>query len=124
MCEVNQWNLWLQLVEGFRPGKKLIVLDIDYTIFDCGGIAQNGCELMRPFLHEFLHIAYQKYDIVIWSATGKRWIHAKLHELAIRTHSQAGHYKLAAVLDDAAMITVHHPKGSARVKPLGVIWGI
>ncbi|GAU98403.1 hypothetical protein RvY_09555 [Ramazzottius varieornatus] len=118
---VRDYNL--ELIEGFRPGKKLVVLDIDYTIFDNGSVGQNGCELMRPFLHEFLHIAYQKYDIVIWSATGKRWIQAKLHELGIRAHCEAGHYKLAAVMDDAAMITVQHSKGSARIKPLGIIWG-
>lgn len=42
-----------------RPGKKLLVLDIDYTLFDHRSVAETGRELMRPFLHEFLSSAYQ-----------------------------------------------------------------
>lgn len=42
-----------------RPGKKLLVLDIDYTLFDHRSTASRGDELMRPGLHEFLTRAYQ-----------------------------------------------------------------
>ena len=42
-----------------RPGKKLLVLDIDYTLFDHRSVAECGAELMRPYLHEFLTSAYQ-----------------------------------------------------------------
>ena len=49
-----------------REGKKLLVLDIDYTLFDHRSVAETGTELMRPFLHEFLASAYEDYDIVIW----------------------------------------------------------
>lgn len=42
-----------------RPGKKLLVLDIDYTLFDHRSVAETGNELMRPFLHEFLTSAYE-----------------------------------------------------------------
>jgi len=41
-----------------RSGKKLLVLDIDYTLFDHRSAAETGNELMRPFLHEFLTSAY------------------------------------------------------------------
>ena len=41
-----------------RAGKKLLVLDIDYTLFDHRSVAESGVELMRPFLHEFLASAY------------------------------------------------------------------
>lgn len=37
-----------------RPGKKLLVLDIDYTLFDLGSAAERPEELARPFLHFFL----------------------------------------------------------------------
>jgi ubiquitin-like domain-containing CTD phosphatase 1 len=37
-----------------RPGKKLLVLDIDYTLFDHRSTAEKPLELMRPFLHDFL----------------------------------------------------------------------
>lgn len=56
-----------------REGKKLLVLDIDYTLFDHRSPAETGAELMRPYLHEFLESAYEDYDIVIWSATSMRW---------------------------------------------------
>ncbi|GBP16326.1 Ubiquitin-like domain-containing CTD phosphatase 1 [Eumeta japonica] len=60
-----------------RPDKHLLVLDIDYTLFDHRSPAECGAELMRPYLHEFLTSAYEHYDIVIWSATGMRWIEEK-----------------------------------------------
>lgn len=42
-----------------RPGKKLLVLDIDYTLFDHRSAAESGLELMRPYLHDFLESAYE-----------------------------------------------------------------
>eukprot|EP00795_Rhopilema_esculentum_P012540 gene12540-3235_t len=51
-----------------RPGKKLLVLDVDYTLFDHKSVAETGFDLMRPYLHEFLTSAYDCYDIVIWLA--------------------------------------------------------
>ena len=42
-----------------REGKKLLVLDIDYTLFDHKSTAETGRELMRPYLHEFLTTAYE-----------------------------------------------------------------
>lgn len=104
-----------------REGKKLLVLDIDYTLFDHKSVAQNGSELMRPYLHEFLTRAYKYYDIVIWSATSMRWINEKMKLLGVTTHPN---YKIAFHLDVLAMITVRTPKyGIVRVKPLGIIWG-
>ncbi|XP_005094856.1 ubiquitin-like domain-containing CTD phosphatase 1 [Aplysia californica] len=104
-----------------RPGKKLLVLDIDYTLFDHRSTAEQANELMRPFLHEFLTDAYKNYDIVIWSATGMKWIETKLKLLGVATHPD---YKICFYLDSDAMISVHTPKyGVIEVKPLGVIWG-
>jgi len=42
-----------------REGKNLLVLDIDYTLFDHRSSAETGYELMRPYLHEFLTQAYK-----------------------------------------------------------------
>jgi len=104
-----------------REGKKLLVLDIDYTLFDHRSPAENGTELMRPFLHEFLTAAYEDYDIVIWSATNMKWIEEKMKLLGCDVHPD---YKLAFYLDSRAMISIHSSKyGVIEVKPLGVIWG-
>jgi len=111
----------IDMINEPRPGKKLLVLDIDYTLFDHRSAAETGTQLMRPFLHEFLTSAYEDYDIVIWSATGMKWIKAKMEELAVNVNKN---YKLTFMLDDLAMITVHSEKyGVIDVKPLGVIWG-
>ena len=48
-----------------RPGKKLLVLDIDYTLFDHRSVAETGNELMRPFLHEFLTSAYEVGSVIL-----------------------------------------------------------
>ncbi|XP_007889601.1 ubiquitin-like domain-containing CTD phosphatase 1 isoform X2 [Callorhinchus milii] len=90
-----------------REGKKLLVLDVDYTLFDHRSCAESGHELMRPYLHEFLTSAYEDYDIVIWSATSMKWIEVKMKELGVTTNSS---YKITFMLDSAAMITVHTPK--------------
>lgn len=104
-----------------REGKKLLVLDIDYTLFDHKSVAESGAELMRPYLHEFLTRAYKNYDIVIWSATSMRWINEKMKLLGVSNHPN---YKIAFHLDVLAMISVHSPKyGLVGVKPLGIIWG-
>ncbi|XP_058962322.1 ubiquitin-like domain-containing CTD phosphatase 1 [Pocillopora verrucosa] len=104
-----------------RAGKKLLVLDVDYTIFDHRSVAETGVELMRPYLHDFLTAAYEHYDIAIWSATSMKWIEAKMKELGIFDNPN---YKISFLLDSGAMITVLSTKyGLIETKPLGVIWG-
>lgn len=104
-----------------RPNKKLLVLDIDYTLFDHRSTAQTAAELMRPYLHEFLTAAYEQYDIVIWSATSMRYIEVKMNELRVSTNPN---YKIIFYLDSGAMISVDSQKyGLLNVKPLAVIWG-
>ncbi|KAK4323488.1 hypothetical protein Pmani_005803 [Petrolisthes manimaculis] len=111
----------VKLLNDMRPGKKLLVLDIDYTLFDHRSTAETGAELMRPFLHEFLTSAYRNYDIVIWSATSMKWIEEKMKLLGVSSHPD---YKIAFYLDSLAMITIETQKyGVIEVKPLGVIWG-
>lgn len=111
----------IKILNQPREGKKLLVLDIDYTLFDHKSTAQSAAELMRPFLHEFLSSAYEDYDIVIWSATNMKWIEVKMNELGVSSNPN---YKIAFYLDSSAMISVHTPKyGLVDVKPLGLIWG-
>nr|CAG4648097.1 EOG090X0A5K [Moina brachiata]SVE93151.1 EOG090X0A5K [Moina brachiata] len=111
----------IKMLSEPRPGKKLLVLDIDYTLFDHRSAAETGNELMRPFLHEFLSSAYDDYDIMIWSATSMKWIEEKMKLLGVTTNSN---YKILGYLDYLAMISVHVPKyGLLDVKPLAVIWG-
>ncbi|KAF9620039.1 hypothetical protein IFM89_010655 [Coptis chinensis] len=59
----------IKLHKPCLEGKKLLILDIDYTLFYHQSTAKNPLELMRPYLHEFLSAAYSEYDIIIWSAT-------------------------------------------------------
>jgi len=114
-------NYKIEELNAPREGKKLLVLDIDYTLFDHRSSAERGVELMRPFLHEFLTASYEHYDIVIWSATGMKWIKAKMEELGV-TKNPA--YKLMFMIDSGAMITLHTDRyGIMETKPLGVIWG-
>ncbi|KAK4433062.1 Ubiquitin-like domain-containing CTD phosphatase [Sesamum alatum] len=43
----------MELRNPCRKGKKLLVLDIDYTLFDHRSTTENPLELMMPYLHEF-----------------------------------------------------------------------
>jgi len=111
----------VKVINPSRENKKLLVLDIDYTLFDHRSVAEAGWELMRPFLHEFLETAYQDYDICIWSATNMKWIEEKMKLLGCINNPN---YKLAFYLDSRAMISIQTEKyGIVDVKPLGVIWG-
>ncbi|XP_077507223.1 ubiquitin-like domain-containing C-terminal domain phosphatase 1 [Amblyomma americanum] len=105
-----------------RTGKRLLVLDIDYTIIAKWTTTKSMEELMRPFLHEFLESAYQDYDIAFWSATKMMWIDAKLWQLGVTRNEK---YKIAFLLDSGAMISLHTSKyGLVNVKPLPLIWGL
>jgi len=111
----------LKILNPPRPGKKLLVLDIDYTLFDHRSEAENALELMRPFLHEFLTASYEHYDIIIWSATSLKWIEVKMEALGVLSNTN---YKIVTLVDYQCMITVYSEKyGSIDCKPLGVIWG-
>ncbi|KAM7265167.1 hypothetical protein ACFE04_002850 [Oxalis oulophora] len=105
-----------------RDGKKLLVLDIDYTLFDHRSPAENPLQLMRPYLHEFLTAAYAEYDIMIWSATSMKWVELKMEELGVLNNPN---YKITALLDHLAMITVQSDsRGIFDCKPLGLIWAL
>lgn len=100
-------NYNIKMLNEPRPDKHLLVLDIDYTLFDHRSVAERGDELMRPYLHEFLTAAYEHYDIVIWSATNMKWIEEKMKLLGV---SRNENYKIIFYLDSAAMISVTNSK--------------
>ena len=104
-----------------RVGAKMLVLDIDYTLFDHRTPAERPEEIARPFLHEFLTRAHRaNFDIVIWSATSLKWIELKMTELGVLTHTD---YKIVGLLDSTAMITVETEKyGVFNCKPLGFLF--
>ncbi|PIM98370.1 TFIIF-interacting CTD phosphatase, including NLI-interacting factor [Handroanthus impetiginosus] len=110
----------IELLNPCREGKKLLVLDIDYTLFDHRSTAENPLELMRPYLHEFLSAVYAEYDIMIWSATSMKWVELKMGQLGVLNNPD---YKITALLDHMAMITVQSDtRGVFDCKPLGLIW--
>eukprot|EP00268_Persea_americana_P052152 TRINITY_DN582_c6_g1_i1.p1 TRINITY_DN582_c6_g1~~TRINITY_DN582_c6_g1_i1.p1 ORF type:complete len:336 (-),score=72.87 TRINITY_DN582_c6_g1_i1:714-1721(-) len=109
-----------KLLHPCREGKKLLVLDIDYTLFDHRSTAENPLELMRPYLHEFLSAVYAEYDIIIWSATSMKWVELKMGQLGVLDNPN---YKITALLDHLAMITVQSDTHRTfDCKPLGLIW--
>ncbi|KAI3525626.1 hypothetical protein L1887_04551 [Cichorium endivia] len=115
---VDQYKI--ELRNPCRKGKKLLVLDIDYTLFDHRSTAENPLELMRPYLHEFLSAVYAEYDIIIWSATSMKWVELKMGQLGVLNNPN---YKITALLDHLAMITVQSDsRGIFDCKPLGLIW--
>eukprot|EP00455_Lapot_gusevi_P007061 TRINITY_DN13030_c0_g2_i1.p1 TRINITY_DN13030_c0_g2~~TRINITY_DN13030_c0_g2_i1.p1 ORF type:complete len:355 (+),score=45.58 TRINITY_DN13030_c0_g2_i1:80-1144(+) len=129
--ETNQLKLFeaitstkIQLINPLRAGKKLLVLDLDYTLFDMKSQAASFADLKRPFTDEFLSAVYPFYDICVWSQTSWRWLELKLTELGLLTHPN---YRISFVLDKTSMfsITSKHRDGSIRkhhVKPLQIIW--
>ena len=89
--EKQKSKIKIQILHPLR-GKKLLVLDLDYTLFDCKSPASHISLLARPGLHEFLTAMYQEYELVIWSQTSWRYLEAKITELGMLTHDE---YKIS-----------------------------
>ena len=116
----------LRMLAQPREGKRLLVLDLDYTLFDHKSIGAGSMdEIKRPFLEEFLAMAYQHYDIVVWSQTKWTWLEMKLTELGLLSHPN---FSIMFVLDISSMFTVRSiRKGKERahqVKALDIIWAL
>jgi len=53
-----------------NPKKKLLVLDLDHTLYNTKvEDSQPLEEILRPCLHFFLQKAYEQYNLVLWSAS-------------------------------------------------------
>ncbi|KAK8858593.1 HAD hydrolase, family IIID [Kwoniella newhampshirensis] len=110
-----------------REGKRLLVLDLDYTMVDTKPLmsgALPASECARPGLHEFLEKVYPFYDIAIWSQTSWMWLEAKLVELGVvgGTHE----YKICFVADRTTMFPIFIQRNGQpykhEVKPLAYFW--
>jgi len=119
--------LQVNIIHPLRRGKKLLVLDIDYTILDTKPLTSGSlppAECARPGLHEFLEAIYPYYDICIWSQTSWIWLETKLVELGM-VGAQRG-YEISFVLDKTCMFTVFTERDgkpwSHSVKALQIIW--
>ncbi|KJA27154.1 hypothetical protein HYPSUDRAFT_198438 [Hypholoma sublateritium FD-334 SS-4] len=120
-------NLQINIIHPLREGKKLLVLDIDYTILDTKPLTSGSlppAECARPGLHEFLEAIYPFYDICIWSQTSWVWLETKLVELGMVGAQR--NYQISFVLDKTCMFTVFTERDNKpwkhSVKALQIIW--
>jgi len=115
----------ITLMNELDPKKKLIVLDLDYTLFDTGGseTAPSYTALKRPFLDEFMKTVYQHYNICVWSQTSWKYIELKLTELGLLTNPD---FKISFIMDRNSMFEVTSIRQGKpfvhEVKALGIIW--
>ncbi|CAK7303529.1 ubiquitin-like domain-containing CTD phosphatase 1 isoform X2 [Pongo pygmaeus] len=111
----------VEILNPPREGKKLLVLDVDYTLFDHRSCAETGVELMRPYLHEFLTSAYEDYDIVIWSATNMKWIEAKMKVKPLGViwgkFSEFYSKKNTIMFDDIGRNFLMNPQNGLKIRP-------
>lgn len=114
----------ITLIHPIRKDKKLLVLDLDYTLFDMKGKSEDYLTLKRPYTDEFLTAMYKHYEIVVWSQTSWRWLELKLTELKMLENPN---YKLCFVLDKTCMFSIKSKMSDGNyrkhhVKPLELIW--
>jgi ubiquitin-like domain-containing CTD phosphatase 1 len=120
-------KLQINIIHPLRDGKRLLVLDIDYTILDTKPLTSGSlppAECARPGLHEFLEAIYPYYDICIWSQTSWIWLEAKLVELGMVGSTR--NYQISFVLDKTCMFAVFTERNGQpythHVKALQIIW--
>jgi len=115
----------INLISPMDPKKKLLVLDLDHTLFDFGrrDHVNTLAETMRPGLVPFLTQAWKNYNIAIWSATSWTWLEIKLIEFGLLPNR---HFQFSFVLDKSAMFSVTSNRNGRlvehSVKPLQIIW--
>ncbi|OSX65602.1 hypothetical protein POSPLADRAFT_1073590 [Postia placenta MAD-698-R-SB12] len=125
-------KLKVDIIHPLREGKRLLVLDIDYTILDTKPLTSGALpphECARPGLHQFLEAVYPYYDICIWhvipSQTSWIWLETKLVELGM-LGSAPRNYQISFVLDKTCMFTVFSMREGKQykhsVKALQIIW--
>ncbi|OAY76804.1 Ubiquitin-like domain-containing CTD phosphatase [Ananas comosus] len=137
---IDQYKI--KLLNPCREGKKLLVLDIDYTLFDHRSSAENPLELMRPckfiiLMHKklllfvisvllpykFLLQIFTSFSLLFTQSMISSYgpqLELKMGQLGVLSNPS---YKITALLDHLAMITVQSDRhGTFDCKPLGLIW--
>lgn len=113
----------VHIFKGFDAGKKCLVLDIDYTIFDHKSDFELAPEYKRPYLHEFLKTCSSHYNIVIWSATAFYHVHTKMDKLQLLNHPD---FQICCALSKDHMIphtfSVKRKTFVQDIKPLALLW--
>ncbi|KAJ1724420.1 hypothetical protein LPJ53_001320 [Coemansia erecta] len=116
-------NAEIRMMNTPRLDKKLVVLDLDYTLFDCKNVSGNVADMARPGLHEFLAAIYPHYDLIVWSQTKWHVVESKITLLGMLTHPL---YRITTALDISTMLTVKATRNGQlmthQVKPLEFIW--
>ncbi|KAF2884969.1 hypothetical protein ILUMI_21190 [Ignelater luminosus] len=108
----------LQLFHQPRQGKKLLVLDIDKTIYDC--TCSNIYRRTRPYLHQLLEESFKYYDICLWSLTDMNTVKFKVNTMNIGNSSD---FKILFYMDATFSEMVMKQK-PIITKPLSKIWNV
>lgn len=82
-----------------RPGKKLVVVSMDQTIFDAN--ASLDIYAGRPYFQEFFSKVYEFYDIALWSSKA---MNALEQEIVLLGMNKYPDYKLLCWLDKRALM--------------------
>ncbi|KAK4057984.1 hypothetical protein OIO90_000723 [Microbotryomycetes sp. JL221] len=119
----------IDIMQQPQPGKRLLVLDLDYCILDTALWKESNFvadHFARPYLHQFLQAVSPFYDIVIWSQTSWRFLEQKLIELDIIGENARHGYPVISTIDRRAMFSVYSQKNGKpfkhEVKALGLLW--
>ena len=104
------FNLLLQP----RTDAKLLVLDLDHTLWDGSAQVEELSQKLRPGLFDFFLKVVGHYDIIIWSNNPKRVLMIKLQALGLLNQD----LRVIAVLDRSLINTCR----GKRAKALEVIW--
>ncbi|KAF5387568.1 hypothetical protein D9757_006525 [Collybiopsis confluens] len=126
-------KLNINIIHPLREGKKLAVLDIDYTILDTKPLTSGSlppAECARPGLHEFLEAIYPYYDSFAYahtlrSQTSWVWLETKLVELEMIGANR--NYQISFGDDTrTSMFTVFTERDGKpwqhHVKALQIVW--
>ncbi|GMK57482.1 hypothetical protein CspeluHIS016_0403160 [Cutaneotrichosporon spelunceum] len=105
----------ITIINEARPGKRLLVLDIDYTLVDTRPLIVGALPPIDVYPH---------YDIVMWSQTHWRWLETKLVELGVLGGDTV--YKICFVADRTTMFPIFSERSGQmikhEVKPLAYFW--